>query len=207
LNQKKSKLPKAAVVQMMSAAEELSKKSDKTAQEIFEQYLNRMDKYSDYFFSDPWPKKFDYKAVTTFTQKDVDFIDANEDEFLERVQTVIMKKNVSFEGFSVKAGLFWSGQAYEQQFIRPACKIVFQTFKELAKNGCSAEEILATLKERFEDISFIHLSFIENLGPEYLDLVQELKAAEILELIHTKEGYCECENSVCKSQREKRKNT
>jgi len=35
--------------------------------------------------------------------------------------------------------------------------------KELAKTSISAEEILAKLKEQFEDIGFIHLSFKELL--------------------------------------------
>ena len=206
MDSKKSKFPKAALAQMMSVAEKASKNAkDKTAQEIFKNYLRLMDKYSDYVFSEPWPKKFDYKWVATFTREDLDFIDENEEEYVDRVLTVILKKNISFEGFGVKGGFFWTRQAYRQQFILPELKAVFETFKELVKTGIIAEEILAKLKEKFEDIGFIHLSFEELLAVECLDASVDLKASEILELIHTKEGYPECEASRCKYQREKLK--
>ena len=87
----------------------------------------------------------------------------------------------------------------------PELTRVFEVFKELAKTGICAEEILAKLKEKFEDIGFIHLSFEELLAVECLDASVDLKASEILELIHTKEGYPECESSRCKYQREKLK--
>ena len=109
MDRKKRKLPKVALAQMMSMAEWASKDAkDRTSQEIFKLHLRLMDKYSDYFFSEPWPKKFDYKRITTFTCEDSDFIDENEDEYEDRVLTVIMKKNISFEGFGVKGGLFWT---------------------------------------------------------------------------------------------------
>jgi hypothetical protein len=206
LADKKHKLPKIAVAQLASAAEQISKREkNKTAAQIFKQYLTLMDKYNDYFFSEPWPKKFDYKHVTTFTCEDLDFIDENEDEYVDRVLTVMMKKNISLSGFSTKGGMFWTGSAFIRQFIMPELKLVFEAFKELAKTGICAEEILAKLKEKFEDIGFIHLSFEELLAVECLDASVDLKASEILELIHTKEGYPECVASRCKYQREKLK--
>ena len=63
---------------------------------------------------------------------------------------------------------------------RPELKLVFEAFKELAKTGTSAEEILAKLKEKFEDTGFIHLSFEELLAVECLDASVDLKASEIL---------------------------
>ncbi len=78
---------------MPSAAEQASKNGkQKTAMEIFKLYMNLIDKYSDYFFSEPWPKKFDYKRVTTFTPEDLAFIDENDDEYADRVLTVFIKK-------------------------------------------------------------------------------------------------------------------
>lgn len=206
MERKKRKLPKAAVAQLVSAAEEASKEAtDETATEIFKEYLRLMDKYSDYFFSEPWPKKFDYKRVTTFTREDLDFIDENEDEYEDRVMTVFLKKNISFAGFAIKGGWSWTYQAYYKQFIKPELKVVFEAFKELAKTGISAEEILTKLKEQFEDMSFIHLSLVDMLAVECLDGPLDLKASEVMELIHTKEGYPECEENRCKYQREKLK--
>jgi hypothetical protein len=206
LDKKKRKLPKVALAQMASVAEKASKNAkDKTAQEIFKNYLRLMDKYSDYVFSEPWPKKFDYKRVATFTREDLDFIDANEEEYIDRVLTVILKKNISFEGFGVKGGFFWSQLAFNKQFILPALKPVFEAFKELVKTGINAEDILAKLKEKFEDVDFIHFSFEELLNVECMDASEDLKASEVLELIHSKESYPECESYRCKYQREKLK--
>ena len=101
--------------------------------------------------------------------------------------------------------MFWTRQAYFQQFVLPALKPVYETFKELAKTGVSAEEILVKLKEKFEDLSFIYFSFEELLGDECMDSSVDLKASEVLELIHTKEGYTDCDSSRCKYQREKLK--
>jgi hypothetical protein len=202
---KKRKLPRAALDQLRIAAEGASKRTGKTALEIFKRYLTLINKYSDYFFSEPWPKKFDYKRVTTFTREDLDFIDENEDEYVDRVLTVVMKKNISLAGYGLKGGLFWTTQAYDKQFIIPVLKPIHEVFKKLAKTGISAEEILSKLKEKFEDIGFIHFSFEELLEVEGLETTVDLKASEVLELIHTKEGYPECEEKRCKYQREKLK--
>ncbi len=196
MNKNQRKLPRVAIDQMVSAAEEISKREkNKTAVEIFGQYLMLMDKYSDYFFSDPWPKKFDYKWVTTFTSEDLDFINENEDEYVDRVLTVVIKKNISLSGYSTKGGMYWSGSAFIRQFILPELTLVFEAFKELVKTGINAREILEKLKEKFEDIGFIHFSFEELLEVECMDASEDLKASEFLELIHTKESYPECESS------------
>lgn len=203
---KKRKLPRAAVEQLMHAAKRASEKATgKTAVEIFKEHLRLMDKYSDYFFSEPWPKRHDFKRATTFTREDLDFIDENEDEYVDRVLTVFLKKNISLEGFNYIAGTLWTYQAYREQFIVPELKLVWDAFKELVKTGMSAEEILAKLKEQFEDIGFVHFSLVDLLEAECLDEPLDLKASEVMELIHTKEGYEECDEHRCKYQREKLK--
>jgi hypothetical protein len=126
---------------------------------------------------------------------------------VDRVLTVCMKKNISLKGFDAIAGMFWTQQAFHKQFIRPELKRVFEAFKELAKTGTSAEEILTKLKEQFEDDMFlVHFSLVDMLEVECLDGPLDLKASEVMELIHTKEGYYpECEENRCKYQREKLK--
>jgi hypothetical protein len=206
LNKKIRKLPRIAVDQLASAAEEISKREkNKTAAEIFGHYLMLMDKYSDYFFSDPWPKKFDYDYVTTFTSEDLDFIDEGEDDYAERVVTVLIKKSITLSGFDEKGSMFWSGSAYMRQFILPDLTLIFEDFKELVKTGINAEEILQKLKEKHEDVGFIHYSFEELLEIGCMHPSVDLKSSEVLELIHTKENYPECESHRCKYQREKLK--
>jgi hypothetical protein len=57
--------------------------------------------------------------------------------------------------------------------------------------------------KHFEDIDFIHFSFVGMLEVGCLEARVDLKASEVLELIHNKEGYPECEETMCKYQREK----
>lgn len=200
----KNQLPRAALDQLADAAKEVSAKAKgKTAMEIFKRYLTLMDKYRDYFFNEPWPKKWDINRAITFTSEDLEFIDEKEDEYVDRVLTVFMKKNISLKGFNT-FGIFWTEQAYHKRFIKPELKRVYEAFKELAKTGISAQEVLTKLKEQ-EDVSFVHLSLVELLKDESLDQPLDLKVAEVLELIHTKEGD-ECEEEQCKRQREKLKN-
>ena len=149
---------------------EISKREkNKTAAEIFGRNLMLMDKYDYYFFSDPWPKKFDYDRVTDFTSEDLDFINANEDEYVDRVLTVVLKKSISLSGFDEKGAMFWSGSAFIRQFILPELTLVFEKFKELVKTGIKAELILEKLKEEYVDIGYIHYSFEELLEVECMD--------------------------------------
>jgi hypothetical protein len=105
-----------------------------------------MDKYREYFFSGPWPKKWNIKDATTFLREDLDFIDENDDEFVDRVLTVILKKNVALNGFNF-FGPQWTYQAFREQFFKPELIRVYEGFKELVKTGAGAEEILAKLLE------------------------------------------------------------
>jgi hypothetical protein len=203
---RRDSLPIAALEQMMSAAKAASEKAEeKTARDIFKKYLVLIDKYRDYFFSEPWPEKWNIKHATIFTREDTDFIDENDDEFVERVMAVLMKKNISLEGFNGVWGMFWSWQAYWKQFVKPDLKECYEAFKELVKTGADAEEILKRLLEQ-EDISFVHMSLVELLKDDcclWDNKPLDLKTAEVLELVHTKRGYPECEEDLCKRQREK----
>jgi hypothetical protein len=204
-------VPEAALKQMMASAQENSKKAKgKTAQEIYKNYLRLMDKYRDYFFSEPWPKKWDIKRATTFLREDLDFIDKNDDEFEDRILTVFMKKNISLEGFNAMWGMFWTEQAYRKQFVKPYLIRIYEAFKELVKTGAGAEEILAKMVKDY-GVFITHASLVELLEDDcYLwdNQPLDLKVSEVLELIHTKEGY-QCDNPEeedrCKRQREKLK--
>jgi hypothetical protein len=140
----------------------------------------------------------------------LDFIDENDDEFADRVMTVLIRKNVSFEGFRSTFGVFWSWQAYRKQFIKPDLKKTYEAFKELVKTGISAEEILTKMLKQ-DEMGWIHRSLVELLEDDcrlWDNRALDLKVSEMLELIHTKGGYPECaedEHNRCKLQREKLK--
>ena len=52
-----------------------------------------MDKYNYYFFNEPWPEDYYFYKATTFTKADQAFLSANKEEFPERFQTLLLKKN------------------------------------------------------------------------------------------------------------------
>ena len=67
---KHRQLPKLALKELMEMCGTLNEKFGESAAKTFERYLRLMDKYDWYFFSAPWPQKYDYTQATTFTQKD-----------------------------------------------------------------------------------------------------------------------------------------
>ena len=53
-------------------------------------------------------------------------------------------------------------------------KVIYEASKELVKNANSVWEILTKLKEKFEDIGLVHLSFEERLEVECLNAIISL---------------------------------
>ena len=136
-------LPKIAIKKMMDEAEEIAKRGFASAADIFEGWMGLIDKYRDYFYCESWPEKFDYERVTTFTQEDIDFIDENDEEYVDRVSAVLLKKSISLEGFNVNGEFAWAEQAFFKQFVNPELEIVYNHFKELVKSSASAEDIIS----------------------------------------------------------------
>ena len=204
LNKKqKNQLPKIAISQLAEEAEEASAKHKiLTAREIFGRHLKHMDKYRDYFFKEPWPKKWSYTWATTFTPDDIEFMNADDDDYAERVLTVILKKNISLQGYN-SLGTAHTMMAYHNKIVKPELKKVYEAFKELVATGLSAEEILKKLMEN-DDASFIHDSLLEPFEENYFTEALELKIGEVLELIH-KKGEPECEDAreTCEYRRER----
>jgi hypothetical protein len=92
----------------------MSKFNAESAGEILKFYLGLMDKYDYYFFSEPWPENYDFDRATTFTDADHAFLSASKEEFADRFQTVLLKKNLYLTGF-MGIGMMWTQQAYEEQ--------------------------------------------------------------------------------------------
>jgi hypothetical protein len=187
----------------MEMCEWLSRENGKPATEIFKRYLGLMDKYDGYFFSEPWPKEYNYEKATTFTEEDREFLFENEEEFGDRFDTVCLKKNMYLDGFMGYFGMYWTEQAFHKEFIRPELKPISEAFLKYTENSDNAREVLNKLKEQFQDVKLIHASLIDVLETDYLDQPRDLRVAEILELIHTEEGFLACDNYRCKLQREK----
>jgi len=93
------KIPKKAVKPLMEYCKKLGEKTGKQTAEVFKEHLELMNKYADYFFSDPWPEEKD--TPPGFSDKDVEFIEAGKsfEERGERFTLVCLRRNMSMEGF------------------------------------------------------------------------------------------------------------
>jgi hypothetical protein len=186
----------------MQTCEWLSKEWGRPATEIFKEFLELMDKYADYFFSKPWPKKYDHDEATSFTDEDLEFLFENEEEFQDRYTTVSLKKNMYLEhGFMGYFGLFWTEQAFDERFFRPLYKPVLEAFDSFAQSDEDARSVLNKLKKQF-NVRLIHDSLVDLVEHDYPDKSRALLVARMLELIHTEEGLPPCGEYHCKSQRE-----
>ena len=187
------KLPRNSVEMLMDACEWLSKEWDKPATEIFKDFLELMNKYADYFFSNPWPQKFDINESTTLTDEDWDFLrKGRKNELLDRYMTVCLKKNMNMEiGFQGYFGIYWTEQAFDEKFVRPVYKPVLEAFERSMQENTNAREVLDKLKKQF-DVGLIHESLVDLLGHEYPSEVTRKLIEEIFQLLHTVEGLKPC---------------
>lgn len=199
---KRKKIPRKAVERLMKHCEFLSKESERTAAEIFKAYLELMKKYADYFFSGPWPKKYDYEAATAFTDADLEFLsDGPEGEYAERFRTLLLKKNINLAtGFVELIGPFWTWQAFHDEFVRPTYAPVKELFEKLSESDHEPRNVLATLKAQF-DVELIHDSMVDLAEHKYLDKTVDRLLAGLLELLHAEEGLPPCYNYGCESKR------
>jgi len=203
VKRRKRKIPRKAVKSLMRTCELLSEELEKPATEIFKSFLELMNKYADYFFSKPWPEKYNYDEATTFTDEDVEFLSEGEDEeFSDRYTTVCLKKNMNLElGFMGYFGMFWTEQAFHEKFVRPRYKPVLEAFDSFAQEDEDARSVLNKLKEQF-GIRLIHNSLVDRVEHEYLDETEGLLVARVLELLHKEEGLPSCGEYRCKLERE-----
>jgi len=173
----------------------------KPASEILKRYIGLMNKYADYFFDKPWPPKYDYEEATTFTDEDLEFLYENEEEFWERFETMCLKKNMYLDGFMGIFGMYWTRQAFYEEFVRPCLEPILEAFEMCAEKDEDPRSVLNKLKEQF-DVRAIHASLIDLLEHEYPDKAKSLLVANVLELIHTEEGMPPCGQYRCDLQRE-----
>jgi len=129
------------------------------------------------------------------------------EEFWERFETMCLTKNMYLEGFTGYFGMYWTEQAFYEEYIRPGHKPIWEAFEKYVEKDEDARSVLNKLKEQFKYVEYIHASLIDLLENEYLDKARDLLVARILELIHTEEGLQQCDEDRCELQREKlRKN-
>lgn len=113
----KGKLPRAAIDDFLDGCRLVGELTDgSSAADVAKRYFGLMAKYSDYFFDTPWTEKYDYPAATTFTQGDRAFLNCPKEEFEDRYDLMLAKKNFWLNGFMTMGLLIWTREAYRKQF-------------------------------------------------------------------------------------------
>lgn len=99
-------------------------------------------------------------------------------------------------------GMFWTQQAFHEEFIRPGFKPVLEAFESFALEEKDARNALNKWKEQF-GIRLIHDSLVDLVEHESLNKMEGLLVARMLELLHKEKGLLPCGEYRCKLQREK----
>lgn len=93
------RIPKSAVGSLLEYCNEEASKTGSSAPEMFRNFLELMKKFTDYFFSVPWPEKADKRFE--FSDLEVEFLDGSKSykDECERFTMVCLRRNISMEGF------------------------------------------------------------------------------------------------------------
>lgn len=195
----KRKIPRKAVEDLFETCEwvlKLGEKRSETPQELFSEYMSLMDRYEDYFFSEPWPEEYDKGAAMTITDEDEAFLFGNIKEFYDRRMTVCLKKNMYLGGFEGYFGILRVQYAIKEKYFKPVYERFIEEFEELLKESNDARVLLDKLKTN-GSISFIHDCFTDFLDGHYPDKDERKVISEIFELLHTEEGLEPCDDFFC----------
>ena len=78
-----------------------------------------MGKYRSYFFDSPCPQEFKIDNAITFTETDIHFLVAcTEEDYLDRLETMCIKKNLYQTGFMACGKILWTQQAFEKELTK-----------------------------------------------------------------------------------------
>jgi len=90
-----------------------------SASSVFKHLLEIMDLYADYFFRQSWPKEYNFEAATRIKEADVNFMtEGEEDEFLDRLYVICLKKNMNLEGGFSPLGFLWTLWSLKEKFAK-----------------------------------------------------------------------------------------
>jgi hypothetical protein len=207
LVKKKRKIPKASVEPFLAACEEYSRVSGIPAASWFRHFMGLIDRYSEYFFSEPWPQKFDIHESTKFSEEDIDFLFESKDGTLyDRLTTVCLRKNFYHEGFMGLFGMKWTDNAYHRQFVRPTFEPVLEAFDAINQEK-DPRKVLNKLMEDYE-LEHIHDSLIDLLETTYPEKPVRKLIEDIFFLVHDEENLPSCGQYRCEwytKQKEKKR--
>jgi len=93
------RIPKKAVKPLVEYCEKLGEETGREAGEVFEEFLELMNKHADYFFDEPWLETSDRRFGLSDVEKS--FIKGGKSykAECERFKVVFLRRNISLEGF------------------------------------------------------------------------------------------------------------
>jgi len=195
-------IPREAVAPLLETCDWLVQLGgwEESPEEIFKRFLGLMKKYKDYFFSEPWPLKYDHAVAMAITQADEEFLFANPDEYVDRELTVCIRKSMYMHGFIVYYGIMWVKNAIHKKFFWPVYEKILVCFDDIAKGGADAQGVIDGLKNDIP-VRFIHYSLVHRLETSYPSDAERKFIGQVLVLLHDKEGVPQCNGRFCSRNR------
>jgi len=195
-------IPRESVAPLLETCDWLVRLDDweESPEEIFKYFLGLMKKYRDYFFSEPWPLKYDHTVALAITAADEEFLFADPGDFADREFAVCLRKSIYMHGFMGYYGIMWVQDAISKKYFWPLYEEVLACFDGLVKGGADAQCAVEGLKKD-NPVRFIHNSLVHRLETSYPSGAERKFIGEVLVLLHDKEGVRECKNWFCSHHR------
>jgi hypothetical protein len=132
-------IPKKAVKALIEHCNKFGDRTGRSGVEVFKDYLVWIKKHADYVFSQPWPPRY-ASAGTWLTTEESKFIynSKSYDEEVERFTVVLLKRNLSLEGFEREyfEGEFdFYGRLYCDCCAVPRAMYLREYFKKLKESN------------------------------------------------------------------------
>jgi len=195
-------IPRESVAPLLETCDWLVQLSnwEESPEEIFKHFLGLMKKYKDYFFSEPWPLKYDHTVALAISQADEEFLFTDSGDFADRRLTVCIRKSIFMHGFMGYYGIMWVQNAIKKKYYWPFYEKVLACFDGLVKGGADALCVVEGLKKD-KSVHSIHNSLVHRLKTSYPSDAERKFIGEVLVLLHGKEGVPECNGYLCSHSR------
>ncbi len=103
-------IPQNALTPLTELTRLLSKsQQNKEPIAILVDIIRAMDKHSEYFFNQPWPRRYIYNQTTDITNTDQDFLDIQpESETFSPLHLLCIKKSINHQNGFLPIGFLWT---------------------------------------------------------------------------------------------------
>jgi hypothetical protein len=196
-------IPRESVAPLLETCDWLVRLSnwEGPPEEIFKRFLGLMKKYKDYFFSEPWPLKYDHAVALAISQADEEFLLGHtDDDFADRETTVCIRKSIYMHGFMGYYGMKWVQDAISEKYFWPLYEKALACFDDMVKEGADAQGLVDSL-EKDDPVRLLHNSLVHRLETSYPSKPERKFIGQVLVLLHSEKGVPECNGWFCSNHR------